>query len=257
MNSPNSMPAVNTIHLTDYGNCQRFVKRFGARLRYVPAWDKWLIWDKRRWRPDEDGWIMRLAKDTALSISAESDDLLARSAETTTKEDFKLLSEMAEATRKWARQSESEARLKSMISLARSEPSIPVDSAKLDNQPWYLNCLNGIVDLNTGELIKHHPDYLITKMIHVNYDPNAEAPTWERYLGDVQPDKNIVDFLCRSAGYSACGTAREQVVFIHHGHGQNGKSTFMKAMAAILGSGYCQKGNMSLFAEQSTDRVRN
>ena len=245
------------IHLTDYGNCQRLVKRFGARLRYVPAWDKWLVWDKKRWRPDDDGLIMRLAKDTALSLHPEVDALMEQSTRATNKQEFDQLVAMAKATQKWANQTESESRLKSMISLARSEPGIPIDNALLDNQPWFLNCLNGIIDLNTGALLPHDPKFLITKMIYVEYHPEARAPTWEKYLSDVQTIPEIVSFLQRAAGYSACGTAREQIVLIHHGHGQNGKSTFMKAMAAILGSGYCQKGNMSLFAEQSTDRVRN
>lgn len=245
------------VHLTDYGNCQRFVKRFGARLRYVPAWDKWLVWDKKRWRPDDDGLIMRLAKDTALSLHPEVDALMERSTHAKNKQEFDQLVALAKATQKWANQTESEPRLKSMISLARSEPGIPVDNGLLDNQPWFLNCLNGMVNLNTGELLPHDPKFLITKMIHIEYHRDARAPIWESYLNDVQTNPEIVRFLQRAAGYSACGTAREQVVLIHHGHGQNGKSTFMKAMAAILGSGYCQKGNMSLFAEQSTDRVRN
>jgi len=52
----------------DVGNASRLVDRFGANLRYLHTAKKWIGWNEQRWVFDEDGGIMRRAKDTALSI---------------------------------------------------------------------------------------------------------------------------------------------------------------------------------------------
>ena len=43
-------------------------------------------------------------------------------------------------------------RLKAMVDQASWFPAIPVLPKELDQDPWLLNCLNGTVDLRTGEL---------------------------------------------------------------------------------------------------------
>jgi hypothetical protein len=45
----------------DAGNARLLIDRFGNELRFVHAFDSWLIWDGTRWRRDEDGGIQRFA----------------------------------------------------------------------------------------------------------------------------------------------------------------------------------------------------
>jgi putative DNA primase/helicase len=52
------------IHLTDTGNAKRLVKRHGADLRYCHPWNKWLVWDGRRWLPDATADVTYRAKET-------------------------------------------------------------------------------------------------------------------------------------------------------------------------------------------------
>jgi hypothetical protein len=58
------------LKLTDLGNAERFVKRFGDRVRYCPPRKSWLVWDSRRWAWDDTGEVMRLAKKTARASMA-------------------------------------------------------------------------------------------------------------------------------------------------------------------------------------------
>src|SRR5262245_30960109 len=53
---------------TDYCNAQRLVTRHGSDLRYCADWKGWLIWDGRRWAPDQTGEAVRRAKDTVLHL---------------------------------------------------------------------------------------------------------------------------------------------------------------------------------------------
>ena len=41
--------------VTELGYARRLVKVYGARLRYVPAWRRWLLWDGTRWAHDSTG----------------------------------------------------------------------------------------------------------------------------------------------------------------------------------------------------------
>ena len=42
--------SLRVFHLTDLGNCERFVRDHGDSLRYVHKWKKWLEWVGQRWR---------------------------------------------------------------------------------------------------------------------------------------------------------------------------------------------------------------
>jgi putative DNA primase/helicase len=75
-----------------------------------------------------------------------------------------------------------------MLKLAESEPGIAVAPSALDADLWSLNVLNGTLDLHTGQLRPHQPIELLTKVAPVDYDPQAQYPTWDAFL------------LCRESG---------------------------------------------------------
>src|SRR5262245_17790563 len=54
--------------LTDLGNGKRFAADHGAIARYCHPWGKWLFWDGTRWRIDDTGRAMALAKQTILGL---------------------------------------------------------------------------------------------------------------------------------------------------------------------------------------------
>src|SRR5215217_6182777 len=206
-------------NLTDLGNSARLVHHHGRNLRYCWLWRKWLVWDGQRWVKDDTGEVYRLAKDTVASIYQEAaaapDD------------------ETRKALAKHAMRSEAGTRIKEMVDLARSD--VPVMPGELDASPDLLNTESGTIDLRTGELREHRREDLITKIAPVDYDPEAVAPAWESFLQRVLPGEELRAFVQRAAGYSATGDTSEQCMFINHGTGANGKSTFQEAIAAALG----------------------
>jgi putative DNA primase/helicase len=108
------------------------------------------------------------------------------------------------------------------------------DPSEFDRDPFALNCLNGTVDLRTGELRPHNPADRITKLAPVEYDP--DAPTWQRFLNDIfLGDQELVAYVQRALGYSITGDTREDCVFIAWGPGRNGKSVFLETVAAVVG----------------------
>ena len=129
--------------LTDVGNAQRFAAQHSERVRYVYPWRAWLIWDSTHYARDPGDGVMRLAKATARGLYDE-----AREADTI---------EERQKAAKWAMQSESDRGLRAMLTLAQSEPGIPVTPDVLNTDPWLLNVLNGTLDLRTGHVAPPSP----------------------------------------------------------------------------------------------------
>jgi putative DNA primase/helicase len=85
------------------------------------------------------------------------------------------------------------------------------------------------------------------------YGPNARSEAWERFVDDCTAgDNELQSFLQRAAGYTLFGDPREQVMFMVHGPGATGKSTFLAAVMAVLGD-YAATADFSAFLKK--DRV--
>jgi len=201
---------------TDLGNARRLVAHHGHDLRYAPQLGRWLTWDSRRWAEDLTGEAHRRAKtvvDTLPDEPATNPNALHKH---------------------WTRSQNAHA-LNSIITVAQTEPGVPVLLDQLDADPWSLNVANGTLDLRTGTLTPHHRAGLHTKMAPADWDPTARCPRWEEFLAQILPDPDLVAFVQRAVGYSLTGSVREQVLFFLHGAGANGKSTFLATVQAVVG----------------------
>ena len=227
-------PDLRPFPLTDGGNGERIAALYGNDIRYCVEMKKWLVWDGRRWAVDEFNLMRRKGKEMArllyLQAAREQQESLAKAFE------------------KHARESESYSAISNALGQAASEKGIPISATELDLQPMLLNCLNGVVDLNTGTLLPHKREFLLTKLVEVKYDPAAKCPQFLAFLhwamGYVEDHEvsertaRLVAFLQRALGYSLTGNVSTRVVFVCYGEGKNGKSTLLNLFRALLGIDY-------------------
>ena len=219
--TPRPRAATSREHNTDDGNARRFMRRFGELVRYVPG-QGWLIWNGRRWEPDRKGEVKQLAKKIIAALFEESKN--------------EPNGDRAIGLWRFGNRCETPARLNAMLESAATEPDLAILSEDLDADPWKLNCANGTVDLRTGQLFPHRKEDLITKLINVDHDPTAECPRFLAYLHRVlDNDEELSDYIQRVLGYVLTGDMREQVFFILHGGGENGKSVLLSLLHFILG----------------------
>lgn len=219
--------------LTDYGNGERLVRQHGGDIRYCYERRRWLVWTGKVWSWDSGDRIVSLAKQTVRSIYVQAANEL----------DENYRKEVAS----FAKRSESQARIEAMIALAQSEPGIPVNVNELDSNHWLFNCLNGTLDLKTGELLPHRKEDLLTVLIPINYDPNAACPLWLTFLDRItNGDKELQGYLQQAVGCSLTGDTKSQVLFFLYGTGNNGKSTFITTIRKLVGE-YGEKVNTDLF----------
>lgn len=233
----------STVRDTDAGNARRLVAQFGASLRFCEAWGAWIYWDGRRWATDKKGRIYRYATRTVASIFQEAikcKELDAR-----------------DLLIQHARRSESEPRLRAMITLAAKHEKVAVEPDEFDSDPWSLTVANGVVDLRTGTLHEHDRARLVTKLSPITFDPAATCPTWDRFLLAVADGReDLVSFLQRAVGYSLSGSTREHVLFFCYGTGANGKSTFLEILETLLGE-FSRHADMNSFMESRSRGIRS
>lgn len=233
---------------TDAGNARRFADMHRDSVRFVKAWNQWLVWDGKRWRRDGDGSVERAAKDVRAAIYADAARVMA-SAAAAINAGGSIGPTAAEALSKWADKSASHARLDAMLNEARSEPEIAANAVHFDRDPWLLNVANGTINLRHGELRPHRQSDCITMLSDVEYDPNATAPEFERFLQRVIPDPDVLDWTQRYLGYALTGLVSEQKFSFWVGKGGNGKNVCADAVIAAFGE-YAMVGAPDLLLEK-------
>jgi len=206
---------------TDIGNSERLAAQYGQDSRYCPEFSKWLTWDGHRWIFDEDGEMVRRAKNTAQSIYSEAAS--SSGSESTT-------------LGKWAITSSSVGKITAMIELAKSRQELVVRQRELDVDSMLLGTTDGVINLKTGKLYEPSREDYITKQASVRFDKNATCPNWINFLDKVMNgNTEMVKFLQRTVGYCLTGSTQEQCIFLLYGTGANGKSTFLNVLRALFG----------------------
>lgn len=111
--------------------------------------------------------------------------------------------------------------------LAEHEPAF-------DAHPDLLNVPNGVVDLRTGELMKHDHRLYLTTIAAAEYDPNADMRLWNKALEAVSPP--VAAWLKIRFGQAATGyTPEDDTLVIFSGAGENGKTGLMIGTRRALG----------------------
>jgi putative DNA primase/helicase len=241
---PGADPGLRLFPYTDSGNAERIAQKFAGAVRYCAPQRCWYIWSGRRWQPDQTGEMLQRTKVIARELYDEAGRI----------EDADKRKECAV----WARKCESAGRRKAALFLAQAEPCIPILPAEFDADLFAVNCLNGTVNLKTGELREHRPADLITRLAPVAYDAGARSELWERFLDEsTAGDKELKHFLERAAGYSLTGSVCEEVLFFVHGPAASGKSAFLETLKATFGD-YAKVADFESFiARRGAGAIRN
>jgi len=220
-----TVPKSDDIQFSDGWRAKQLVKSHGVDLHFCGDWDKWLIWDGKRWRTDRTLEIMRRAKSVTVKMLRDAADALESGDDVS-----------AKFIRAQAKIADTRAKYEAMISLAKSEHGIAIIPESLDVDPWRLTVENGTVDLQMGELVTYQREHLITRLAPVTYDATAKCPRWMDAM-NLWMDGNaeVIDFLQCAVGYSLTGRIHEQVLMILYGEGANGKTVFLETLMGMLG----------------------
>jgi putative DNA primase/helicase len=238
--------------LSDLGNAERLVDRYGGTLLYVDG-RGWTAFTGTHWSHEKGEQLAhKAAHGVARAIREEIAALKGAI------EDRKLppgISEPIATDRlvnlhKWAVTSGNANKTAAMLSQASN--LMMVWREEFDREDLALNVRNGTLRAIerdgkwTVRITPADPDDMISRVAEVDYDPDAKCPLWEARLKIVLPNRDVRRFFQRCIGYALTGLNREQCVFLLQGRGGDGKSTTMDVIRQILG-GYGAAADVQTF----------
>ena len=103
-----------------------------------------------------------------------------------------------------------------------------------DTTKALINLKNGTFDVEKQELREHRAEDFLTYCLDYNYNPNAQAPIFLKYLNRVLPNPSDQAVLQEFHGYIFTPLKLEKALILY-GSGSNGKSVQFEITTALLG----------------------
>ncbi len=133
----------------------------------------------------------------------------------------------------WARESAS--RKTREYNMKDIKDALLIDYNEIDNDDSIINLKNGILDIETGEILPHSREARCSKIMNVSYEPEVKCPKWMQFIGSIfGGNQELIHYIQKMCGYFLTGSTKEQCVFFFYGNGSNGKSTFINALEHIM-----------------------
>lgn len=229
--------------LTDTGNAERLKDEFGDIIRYDHTKGRWMIWNGKYWKEDDQQYIIELAKKTVRKIYADAVSVESR--------------DERDRLAHHALRSESAKSLQNMIHLAESAEGIATTAIIWDNNPHLFNCCNGTYDLVNDIIRENRKSDYLTFTSGVEYDAEAISPHWTSFLNKIlSSNVELIRFVQMAVGYSLAGDTSEQCLFFLYGRGMNGKSVFVETLKILFGD-YAQKAPSEMLMVKSGESISN
>ncbi|MCA9137858.1 MAG: PriCT-2 domain-containing protein, partial [Planctomycetales bacterium] len=120
---------------TENALATRFIDRFGKDLRFVPQWNKWLVWDGKRFKIDDaSAMVLSLGRKFARALWKDVASFIAQA----TTDD----SEASTAT-SFVRAANRKSGIEAFVMLSRADSRVLTPFDQLDAHPMLLNLQNG------------------------------------------------------------------------------------------------------------------
>lgn len=215
-------------------NGRRFFAIMHNELIYNPKSNEWARWDNKKWSRCYDLDLLGASQKVFDNMKHEAFYLTMKSVnELDTDKKIKLEEQALELFR-YASTNKSKRNCMEMIEFSKSHFN-PNEYLKLETPVNVLNLQNGIFDFDKMELMAHSRDYYQTMISNVTYNAEATCPIWEKTLERIIPDTDIRHYIHKAVGYTISAKYNEKSLFILHGMGNNGKTTFINIIKLLMG----------------------
>jgi len=199
-----------------------FADYFKPIARFNGDRNIWYVYDGSVWQPDENALaVAELAKYLADALYTFA---LTIKDEDTRNRYIKRVQKLQQRKHR-----------KTMVEDAKSV--YPITMSAFDSNKFLFNLENGTLDLNTLTFKPHDPNDFITKISHIDYDPEAVCPRWIQFVDEVMEGKEAVArYLQKAIGYSLTGDTSLECLFIMFGPTtRNGKTTTIETILRVMG----------------------
>ena len=216
---PNELGAgvtVNTVSRnTEIGRTERFVETIKRTHRFVPEIKEWRVCPAGVWRKTDEKQVL----DEAFWFIKKDAERIARM------EDDRDREEAIVDYKRYANRSG----VSNVTALASVRLLAQLDDFDTDDDA--LSVIDGWVDLRTNRRHGMDASKMFSLSCAARFSPIDRAELWRKTVNEVfNGDKCLIEYFQKAAGYSLLGDNREQVMFICHGSGANGKSLLLETI---------------------------
>jgi putative DNA primase/helicase len=208
--------------MNDTGNALRFEKREGPNFRFIRqrGWHGW----------DDSIWQGELGVEMALKATQRVAQAIWGEVKSLGKDHERRNFLIEHALR-----SGNLHQCRNMLAAALPNLSLSLDDC--DAHPELVYLPNAVLRLFPSQgIVPREREHYVTKLGRARYDVQAGCPKWLKFFTQIFPDPLLQHFVQRAVGYSITGDMSEESFFLCLGMGRNGKGTFLRTIAHVLGS---------------------
>ncbi|MCF7911600.1 MAG: hypothetical protein K9M99_03655 [Candidatus Cloacimonetes bacterium] len=145
-----------------------------------------------------------------------------------------------------------------ILRITRTEPEISCVTDDFDAKLELLNLENGTYDLATAEYREHRACDMLTKLMGVEYIPEAKCTRFIKFMDEVfSGDTSVIEYLHRYLGYCLSDSTAEQCFLFFWGSGSNGKSVLTELLYHIFGDFGKKISNQAItYSRRGSERDR-
>lgn len=225
----------------DTGNANRFMDHFGDLVRYSFIDKKWYFYNGSFWEVDFRGNVRNLIDLMVEDMAKEPIKAFGGLSQEDAEKEF----------RKHIKRSRSNSGKKAIQDELKHR--VPVMPDEFDKERMLLNTKNGYLDLTSGILNEHDMNMMFSRETNAEFTDKTDAPEWYQFLHEIfDGDRELINYIQKAVGYSLTSSTKEQVMFILHGGGRNGKSLFLETISDLMGTYANSMQATSIMIKQNT-----
>lgn len=232
--------------LDDVGNSEVFIHHYGGLFCFIREFKQWYLWNGKVWVEDKESRVFEKIKSLSDVIKKEHFDKDS------------LDPEYLKSFNKHISKVRSKRAIEDCNFLSQRDPRIVRSSLIFDNKPYFFNCQNGTIVLNsdgTHYLKEHDKEDYLTQISNVKYEPTAKPDKWLKFMNVISNgNEEIILYLQKAIGYSMTGNTDEDTLFFLFGSGANGKSTFLDTIEYQFGD-YHKKTNIDTLIKNKGEKT--
>lgn len=128
-----------------------------------------------------------------------------------------------------------------IVKKLKSEPTIQISNDDINVDKNFINCLNGVINVETGEITKHDKKYLFTYCMgarHINNEEDIKADNFNEFINtSLENNQKKKKLLLEMIGYLVSNyDIKRAIVLLGKAH--SGKSLLTKIISKLVGEKY-------------------
>lgn len=214
-----------------------FAGKYRSELRRRADTGDWYSYTGNHWKPDTTNAAQAGVEAVCLEYARLLEPLNQKFVKASKEEATSLLAQIRQIERRILHL-RSVTGIRNTLEMACScgEGNLLFSAEETDIDKTKIAAKNGVIDLQTGDILRGDPNDLITTALPVEYRTTAACPLFlAALLAMMNGSQIMVDYLRRLFGFVLSRSCKENIIVIFDGEGANGKSLLLSLIAKVLG----------------------